>query len=79
MKVLCYSFFVWYLHSDIKSLNKGHVANYDLGFSLLFNTLFVGLFSVKSILKNVEKSVNNFLFIDAGYFCAISADCGTFE
>ena len=79
MKVLCYSFFVCYLHSDIKSLNEGHVANYNLGFSLLFNTLFVGLFGVKSILKNVEKRVNNFLFIDAGYFCAILTDCGTFQ
>ena len=79
MKVLRYSFFVCYLHSDIKSLKEGHVANYNLVFSLLFNTLFVGLFGVKSILKNVEKRVNNFLFIDAGYFCAISTDCGTFQ
>ena len=79
MKVLCYSFFVCYLHSDITSLNEGHVANYNLGFSLLFNTLFVGFFGVKSILKNVENRVNNFLFIHAGYFCAISTDCGTFQ
>ena len=67
MKILCSSFLVCSnCHSDMKSLNVNHVTDYNLGFLLLFNPLFIGFFGVISILKNVEKSVNNFLIIDAG-------------
>ena len=44
----------------------GIVLQYDLGFLLLFNPLFIGFFGVILILKNVEKSVNNLFIIDAG-------------
>ena len=67
MKVLCSSFLVCLIcHSDMKSLNVNHVTDYNLGFLLLFNPLFIGFFGVISILKNVEKSVSNLLNIDAG-------------
>ena len=50
----------------MKSLNVNHVADYNLGFLLLFNPLFIGFFGVISRLKNVEKNVNNLFIIDAG-------------
>ena len=53
------------VHFTIPS-NVNHVTDYNLGFLLLFNPLFIGFFGVMSILKNVEKSVNNLLIIDAG-------------
>ena len=67
MKILCSSFFVSSnCHSDMKSLKVNHAIDYNLGFSLLVNPLFIGFFGLTSILKNVEKSVNNLLIIDAG-------------
>ena len=67
MKILCSSFFVCSnCHSDMKSLKVNHVIDYNLGFSLLVNPLFIGFFGLTSIRKNVEKSVNNLLIIDAG-------------
>ena len=67
MKILRSSFFVCSnCYSDMKSLNVNHVTDYDLGFYYYFNPLFVFFFGVISILKNVEKSVNNLLIIDAG-------------
>ena len=67
IKILCCSFFVCSnLHSDMNSLNVNDVADYDLRLLLLFNPLFIGFFGVISILKKVEKSVNNLLIIDAG-------------
>ena len=67
MKILYSSFLVCSnCHSDMKSLNVNHVTDYNLGFLLLFNPLFIGFFGVISILKNVEKSVSNLLIIDAG-------------
>ena len=67
MKILCCSFFVCSnRHSDMKSLHVNDITDYNLGFLLLFNPLFIGFFGVISILKNVEKSVNNLLVIDAG-------------
>ena len=66
-KILCSSFFVCSnCHSDMKSLNLNDVTDYNLDFLLLFNPLFIGFFGVISILKNVEKSVNNLLIINAG-------------
>ena len=50
----------------MKSLNENHVTDYNLRFLLLFNPLFIGFFGVILLLKNVEKSVNNLLIIDAG-------------
>ena len=50
----------------MKFLNVNHVADYNLGFLLLFKPLYIGFFGVMSILKNAEKSVNNLLIIDAG-------------
>ena len=80
MKILCRFFFVCSnCHSDMKSLNVNHVADYNLGFLLLFNPLFIGFFGVISRLKNVEKNVHNLFIIDAGYFFAISTDSGTFQ
>ena len=62
-KNLCCSFFVCSnSHSDMKSLNENHVADYNLGFLSLFHYLV----SLVSILKNVKKSVNNLLVIHAG-------------
>ena len=67
MKMFCGSFFICSnCHSDMKSLNVDHVADYNLGLLLLFNPLFTSFFGVISIIKSVEKSVNNFLIIDAG-------------
>ena len=67
MKILCSKFFVCSnCHSDMKSLNVNHVTDDNLDLLLLFNSLFIGFFGVISILKNVEKSVNNFLIIDVG-------------
>ena len=67
MKILCSSSFVCSnCHSNMKSLNVNHAADYNLVFSLLFNPLFISSFGVISIPKNVEKSVNNLLIIDAG-------------
>ena len=67
MKILCSNFFVCLsCHSDMKSLNENHVTDYNLGFLLLFYPSFIGFFDVLSILKNVEKTVNNLLIIDAG-------------
>ena len=58
LKILCSGFFVSSnRHSVIKSLNENHAAHYNLGFLLLFNPLFTGLFSVLSILKNVVESI----------------------
>ena len=65
MKVLYISFFVCSnCHPDMKSLNVSHVTDYNLGFLLLFNPIFIGFFGVISTLKNVAKSVSN-LIIDA--------------
>ena len=70
MKISCSSFFVCSnRHSDMKPLNVNHVADYNLGFLLLFISLFIGFFGVISILENV----------DASQFCAISTDSGTFQ
>ena len=67
MEILCSSFLVFSnCHSHIKSLNVNRVTDYNQGFSLLFNPLFIGFFGVISILRNIEKSVNNLLIIDAG-------------
>ena len=67
MKISCSSFFVCSnRHSDMKSLNLNHITDYNLGFLLLFNPLFIGFLGVISILKNAEKSVSNLLIIDAG-------------
>ena len=67
MKILSSNFLVCSnCHSDMKSLNVNHVTDYNLGFLLLFNSLFIGVFGVLWILKNVEKSVSNLLIIDAG-------------
>ena len=66
MKILCSNFFVCSsCHSDMKSLNENHVTDYNLGFFLLFYPSFIGFFDVLSILKNVEKTVNNLVIIDA--------------
>ena len=43
----------------MKSLNVNLVTDYNLGFLLLFNSLFIGFFGIISILKNVEKGVSN--------------------
>ena len=60
MKILCSFFFIFSnCHADMKFFNVNNVTNYNLGFSLLFNSLFIGFFGVISILKNVEKCVNN--------------------
>ena len=67
MKILCSSFLVCSnCHSDMKSLNVIHVIDYNVGFLLLFNPLFIVFFGVISILENVEKSVNNLLIVDSG-------------
>ena len=67
MKILCCSFFVCSnRHSDMKSLNVNDDADYNLGFLLLFNPLFICFFGAISIHKNVEKSVNDLLIIGAG-------------
>ena len=67
MKLLYSTFFVCAnAPSDMKFLNVNHVADYNLGFLLLFKPLYIGFFGVISILKNVEKSVNNLPIIDAG-------------
>ena len=50
----------------MKSLNVNDDADYNLGFLLLFNPLFICFFGAISILKNVEKSVNDLLIIGAG-------------
>ena len=50
----------------MKSLNVNDDADYNLGFLLLFNPLFICFFGPISILQNVEKSVNDLLNIDAG-------------
>ena len=50
----------------MKSLNVNHVTDYNLGFLLLFNPIFIGFFGVISVLKNVEKGVSNLLIIDTG-------------
>ena len=42
------------------------ITDYNRGFLLLFNFLFIGLFSLISILVNVKKSVNNLFVIDIG-------------
>ena len=69
MKIVCSFFFVCSnYHSDMKSLNVNRVTDDNLDLLLPFNPFFffVGFFDVTSILKNVEKSVNNFLITDAG-------------
>ena len=67
MKILCSFFFVCSnCHSDMKSLNVNRVTDDNIDLLLLFNPFFIGFFCVTSILKNVEKSVNNFLIINAG-------------
>ena len=66
-------------HSDMKFLNVNRVTDDNLDLLLLFDPFFICFFGVTPILKNVEKSVNNFLIIDAGSFCAISTDSGTFQ
>ena len=67
MKILCCSFFVCSnRHSDMKSLNVNDDADYNLGFVLLFNPLFICFFGTISIFKNVEKSVNDLLITGAG-------------
>ena len=67
MKILCSFFFVCSnCHSDMKSLNVNRVTDDNIDLLLLFNPFFIGFFCVTSILKNVEKSVNNFLIISAG-------------
>ena len=67
MKILCSFFFVCSdCHFDMKSLNVNRVTDDNLDLLLLLNPFFSGFFGVISILKNVEKSVNNFLIIDAG-------------
>ena len=63
----------------MKSLNVNRVTDDNLDLLLLFNPFFIGVFGVISILKNVEMRVNNFLIIDAGQFCAILTDSGTFQ
>ena len=63
----------------MKSLNVSRVTDDNLDLLLLFNPFFIGVFGVISILKNVEMRVNNFLIIDAGQFCAILTDSGTFQ
>ena len=57
VKILCSSFFVCLnCHSDRKSLNVYHVADFMiLCFLLLFNSLFIDFFGVVSVLKSVEK------------------------
>ena len=50
----------------MKSLNVNRVTDDNLDLLLLLNLFFSGFFGVISILKNVEKSVNNFLIIGAG-------------
>ena len=53
MKILsCKVFVCLSRHSEMKSLNENHVADYNLGFLLLFNLLFIGLFFVISVLEN---------------------------
>ena len=42
------------------------ITDYNLDFLLLFNPLFVGFLSVTSVLKNLKKSVSNFVIVDAG-------------
>ena len=67
MKTLRNFFFVCSnCHSDMKSLNANHVIYDNLDFLLIFNPFFIGFFGVISLLKNVEKSVNNLLITDAG-------------
>ena len=67
MKILCSSFFTCSNHhSNMKSLNVNCVTDYNLGFLLLFNPLYIGFFGVILILKNVEKRVNNLVIIDVG-------------
>ena len=67
MKILHSSYLVFpNCHSDMKSLNVNHVTDYNLGFLLLFNPIFIGFFGVISVLKNVEKGVSNLLIIDTG-------------
>ena len=63
----------------MKSLNVNRVTDDNLDLLLLFHPFFIGVFGVISILKNVEMRVNNFLIIDAGQFCAILTDSGTFQ
>ena len=50
----------------MKPLNVNRVTDDNLYLLLLFNPFFIGFFGAILILKNVEKSVNNFLLIDAG-------------
>ena len=50
----------------MKSLNVNDDADYNLGFVLLFNPLFICFFGTISIFKNVEKSVNDLLITGAG-------------
>ena len=67
MKILCSFFFVCSnCHSDMKYLNVNRVTDDNIDLLLLFNPFFIGFFCVTSTLKNVEKSVNNFLIINAG-------------
>ena len=67
MKILCCNFFACSnRHSDVKSLNVNHVADFNLGFLLLFNPLFIGFFDVISILQIALRNVNNLLITDAG-------------
>ena len=49
----------------MKSLNVNRVTDDNLDLLLLFNPFFIAFFGAIRILKNVEKSVNNFLIIDA--------------
>ena len=50
----------------MKSLNGNRVTYANLDLLLLFNPFFIGFFGVIMILKNVEKSINNFPIIDTG-------------
>ena len=66
MKILCsFSFVCSNFHSDMKSLNVNRVTDDNLDLLLLFNPFFIAFFGAIRILKNVEKSANNFLIIDA--------------
>ena len=39
----------------MKLLNENHIADYNLGFVLLFNPLIIGFFGATSILKMLRR------------------------
>ena len=67
MKILCCSFFVCSnRHSDMKSLNVNDDADYNLGFLLLFNPLFIYLFGAKLYVAMADASSHLLLQVKRG-------------